>query len=402
MTPATPETPTAVRLPRPVWVLGAIALCVALGFGIVIPAIPVYARSFGVSAFAASTVVSVFAAMRLVGAPIAGRLINSWGERRVLSTGLMIVAVSSLLAGLAQNFTQLLVLRGLGGIGSSMFTVSALALLLHTTPAELRGRASGIFQSGFLIGAVLGPAIGAFIIGVSIRAPFFFYFATLLLATIVALVWLPRPHHVESVIDHTEEPASLTEALRDNAYWAAMLVNFAVGFTFFGLRSSEVPLYVVEGLGAAASITGIGFLVSAAVQGLALFPAGRYADRHGRKPVMIAGGVLALLSMVLLGLNDSSVPAFLVAMAIAGLGGGLLGPAPPAVVGDITSGRPGGTVVALFQMVSDVGSITGPLIAGLLIDSAGFSWGFYVGATVCGLSLLASLRMRETLRPASG
>ena len=97
--------------------LAAIAFCVALGFGILIPAIPVFARSFDVSALEASAVVSVFALVRFISSPVAGVLVNRAGERAVLASGLLIVAVSSVAAGLSQNFGELLVLRGIGGLG---------------------------------------------------------------------------------------------------------------------------------------------------------------------------------------------------------------------------------------------------------------------------------------------
>jgi len=83
-------------LPVEVSVLASIAFFVALGFGIVIPSIPIFADSFGVSALAASAVVSAFALMRFVSSPFAGAWTNRFGERRVLAAGLGIVAVSSL------------------------------------------------------------------------------------------------------------------------------------------------------------------------------------------------------------------------------------------------------------------------------------------------------------------
>ena len=130
-------------LPREVGVLAAIAFCVALGFGILIPALPVFARTFGVSIFESSLVISAFALVRLVTAPLAGTLVNRLGERWVLSSGLLIVAVSSAAAGLSQSFVQLLVLRGIGGLGSTMFSVSAMALLLRVVDQDNRGRATG-------------------------------------------------------------------------------------------------------------------------------------------------------------------------------------------------------------------------------------------------------------------
>jgi predicted MFS family arabinose efflux permease len=73
-------------LPREVYVLGLIAFCVAVGFGVLVPVLPVFARSFGVDAFAVGAVVSAFAAVRLATSPFCGRLINTFGERLVMDT----------------------------------------------------------------------------------------------------------------------------------------------------------------------------------------------------------------------------------------------------------------------------------------------------------------------------
>lgn len=395
-------------LPREVAVLSAIAFCVALGFGIVAPAIPIFAREFGVSAFLAGAVVSAFAFVRLISAPGAGALVNRIGERRVLATGLGIVAASSLAAAFSTSYVQLLVLRALGGFGSSMFTVSAMALLLRTVHADQRGRATGAYHAGFLFGGVAGPAVGGLVVGISIRAPFVVYAVTLAAATAVTLIWLSDPKSAEpqeadpdasNDKDRKLGPLPLSVALRDRAYWAALATNIGNGFSIFGLRSALVPLFVVEGLRQGPTLAGIGFLVAAAAQAVLLVPAGRMADERGRRPAMIIGSLASVVGMMLLALG-AEVWLFLLAMAVLGVSGAFLSPAPAAVVGDVTHGRPGGTVVAIFQMVSDFGAIIGPLAAGLVLDAAGFGAAFAVGAAIVGLGLVASLVMPETLRSA--
>src|SRR5712691_11456332 len=139
-------------LPPEVAILTAVSFTVALGYGIVAPAIPAFARQFGVSVTAAAGVISVFALLRVVGALPAGRLADRFGESGVMAAGIALVAVSSVLAGLSQSFAELLVLRGSGGVGSAMFSISAQALLLGTVPGDQGGRASGLFSGGFLVG----------------------------------------------------------------------------------------------------------------------------------------------------------------------------------------------------------------------------------------------------------
>ena len=411
--------PLLKDLPVEVAVLASIAFFVALGFGIVIPSIPIFADSFGVSALAASAVVSAFALMRFVSSPFAGSWTNRFGERNVLAAGLAIVAASSFFAGLSQSYPQLLILRGIGGIGSAMFTVSALALLLRVVDAEQRGRASAAWQGGFLVGGVAGPAIGGILLAVSIRAPFFFYAGTLAVATVIALVFLSPVRLARREADVVaSEPvdavqaevrpggwAELRHALRNGAYRAALAVNLTTGLTVFGLRSALIPLFVVEGLKQGPSLSGWAFLVAAVVQAAFLLPAGRLTDLRGRRPAMIIGSVATVVGMLMLVVDDLATGSlsvalvvFFVSMAIMSVGSAFLGSAPSAVVGDIMGGRQGGSVVAAFQMVSDIGAVIGPLLGGLLLDLYGFEWAFAFGAAISAVALVFVLAMPETLR----
>lgn len=414
------HTPLLKGLPREVAVLSAVAFCVALGFGILAPALPVFARQFGVSALEASAVISVFALVRFITSPLAGALVDRLGERTVLSSGLLIVAVSSAAAGLSQTYTQLLILRGIGGLGSSMFTVSAMALLLRVVDTDQRGRAAGAFQGGFLLGGVAGPAVGGLVVAWSIRAPFFVYAITLLGAAVVALVFMAksRLHEREEAVSHGEanKLEQLRVALRERAYRAALGTNLVTGFVAFGLRSSAVPLFVTEGMNRSASLTGIGFLVAAAIQAVLLLPAGRMADTEGRRKALLIGtwgttaGMIALTvtDVVVNGWGTMAVAGtvlFLLAMAIQGAAAAFLGSAPAAVVGDVMAGRKGGIVVATFQMMSDLGAVVGPLAAGFLVDALDFDWAFAAGAVISlGAAILVYL-MPETLnrtrRPAT-
>lgn len=165
----------ANSLPRDVWVLTLIAFLVMVGYGVVFPVLPVFARSFGVSTFATGALVSAFAFTKLVTSPWCNRLIQAIGARTAIGLGSGVVAASSAACGLAQNYWQLLLARGAAGVGSAFFSVSALSLLLASAPPERRGRASALFSGGFLLGGMVGPAAGGLLTGISIRAPFFFY-----------------------------------------------------------------------------------------------------------------------------------------------------------------------------------------------------------------------------------
>ncbi len=397
-------------LPPEVAVLSAVAFCVAVGFGVVAPAIPLFAHDFGVGKTAVGAVLSAFAVMRLASAMAVGRILDRIGERLVLATGIGIVAVSSALAGLAHSYPQLLLLRGVGGIGSAMFSVSAMALLLRTVTREQRAKAVGLFQGGFLLGGISGPAIGGPLAAWSIRAPFFVYAGTLVAAGTVGLVGLrhlrvrssdPRnpeaPETGNPLSNETPDRISLASALRQPAYRAALIANLADNWAAMGVRNSLVPLFVISSLHRGTGWVGLGFTLVAAMNGLILLPAGRWADRRGRRPVLISGCLLSATAMALLALAPG-IGGYIAAMLVFGLGSGLLDVAPAAIVGDV-AGRRGGTVVAAFQMAGDTGAVSGPLVAGWLADAWGFNAAFWTTSAVLAAAALLGTRAVETETP---
>ncbi|HJQ44676.1 MAG TPA: MFS transporter [Jatrophihabitantaceae bacterium] len=380
-------------LPTEVRALIIVAFMVALGFGVVAPAIPLFARQFGVGKTAASAVISAFAIMRLVTAPFVGRLVNAFGERVMLSFGIGFVAVSSLLAGFAQAYWQLLVLRGVGGVGSVMFSVSAASILIRVTPSHLRGRAQGAWAGAFLIGLVAGPAVGT-VATFSLRAPFFLYFGTLVIAGSLGL-WTLR--HSEFAAKQTvrAEPMPLRSALRHRAYIAALVAGFAGDFAFVGARSAIVPQYVTDRLHHGHAWVYAAFLIVSVVSGALLLPFGRIADSRGRRPVIIGGLAAGTVGFLVLPIAPS-VAGLVIAMCLLGVAAAGDSVAPGAVMGDVVAGR-GGTVVAAFQMAGDLGAAIGPIAAGWIADAHGYSTTFVVSAIVSAAPIAVVAAAPETL-----
>jgi MFS transporter, DHA1 family, multidrug resistance protein len=383
-------------MPREVAVLTAVSFTVALGFGIVAPDIPAFARHFGVSTAEAASVVSAFALMRIVGALPAGRLADRFGEPAVMAAGIAIVSVSSIVAGFSGSFAELIILRGAGGLGSAMFGVSAQTLLLVSVPGEQRGRASGLFAGGFLVGSISGPALGGIIAAWSMRAPFIIYGVMLIVPAVIAAAVLRDGSHPRAGAGpRPKRPfAAIARALRDRAYRAAAAANLADGFAAIGVRSAIVPLFVRDILHRSAIWTGIGFGVVAVLNAATLLPGGRLADRLGRRPVVVAGCLVSAAGMVMLALVPG-LGGYLAALAVLGLGSGLLDVGPAAMIGDILDGQ-GGTVVASYQMAGDIGAVTGPVTAGYLVDVATYSAAFGLAAGVLGLAAVLGLVAPET------
>lgn len=390
--------PQRPGLPRDVKVMLAAAFLIALGFGLVAPVLPQFATTFDVGATAAAVIVSIFAFMRLLFAPAGGALIGRLGERPVYVAGLLIVAVSTAACAFAQDYVQLLVFRGLGGVGSVMFTVASMALVVRLAPPESRGRVSGAYASAFLIGNVLGPVVGGMLAGFGLRVPFLCYAAALILAAIVVQTQLSHTPSSARTSGGQAPAMGFADALGDGAYRSALVSSFANGWATFGVRMATVPLFAVAALGAGPEAAGLALAVFAAGNAAALTFSGRLADSLGRKPMLISGLLVSGLATAAIGLT-SGLPWFLVASAVAGAGSGLLGPAQQAAVADVIGNeRSGGKVLAAYQMTSDIGAIAGPVLVGVLADQLGYGWAFGVTGGVLVAAAACWAVTREPLR----
>lgn len=390
-----PPVPTEIK------VLVAAAFVVAVGFGLITPVLPQFARSFDVSVTAATIIVSVFAFFRLLFAPVGGSLVTRLGERSVYLTGLIIVAASTGASAFAQNYWQLLVFRSLGGIGSTMFTVSAMALLVRLAPPTLRGRVSSLYGSSFLIGGVIGPVIGGALGEFGMRVPFVVYGVALLVAAAIVAIFLRSASLRPDTSVAPAPPMLVAEAVRDSAYRAAMVSAFANGWTNFGARVSVLPLFAVAVVGQEWA-AGAALAVGAGATALALQVSGKVADTIGRRPPVFAGLVLSAIGMGTMGLAGGLVMV-LVLSATVGLGAGLLNPAQQASVADVVGNdRSGGKVLAAFQMCQDAGAIGGPVLVGLVADTAGWAWAFGLSGVISALAIIPWLLARESLNRVHG
>ena len=381
---------------------------IALGYGLIAPALPLFASTFGVTFTAVSAVISAFAVMRLLFAPATGRLVTVLGERRIYLTGLAIVAASTFACAFASTYWQLLVFRALGGIGSTMFSISAMALLIRLAPPDLRGRASGYFSAGFLIGSLTGPLVGAALVGFGLKLPFIVYAAALVVAAIGVGTMLPPVPAPEVVVDESTpeatarpvEAVSFTTALRDRAYRAVLASNFAQGWASMGVRIALVPLFIKEGLGQSDQWAGLILAVYAAGNIVAILVAGRLSDRFGRRPVLIPGLTIAAASTAVLGYAPNLATAAALTV-VAGIGSGLFAPTHQAALGDVLGNRQrGGSALAAYGMSSDLGAVTGPLAAGAVATYWGFGPAFVMTGLVCAVALMAWIVARETLHAA--
>jgi MFS transporter, ACDE family, multidrug resistance protein len=389
--------PGSQRLPGEIWVLVTANAVIALGYGVVSPVLPQYARHFGVGISAATFVITAFALMRLLFAPVSGLLVQRFGERRIYVDGILIVSLSTAACAFAQTYWQLLLFRSLGGIGSTMFFVSSLGLMIRVSPEDARGRVAGLFSTAFLLGSVGGPVLGSLTAGLGLTTPFIIYGIALLIAA--AVVFISLRHSMLAAPEPESEPTlSLGVAMRQRAYRAALVSNFATGWSVFGLRMALVPLFVTEVLGRGASMAGLALATFAAGNVSAVIPSGYLSDRIGRRTLLIAGLSVSGLATAIVG-AASSAPLFFAGAYVSGVAAGMFSSPQQAAVADILGSRArAGTALAAFQMMADLGSIVGSFSVGQIAEHLAFRWAFIISGVVLLVAALGWVHAPETRR----
>lgn len=410
------------RLPDEVYILASMAVIAALGFGILAPAIPLLAEEFGEGKVIAALAFSCFALARFCSAFSYGKLVGVFGERSIVVLGLVIQSVAMTAAAFARSFEFVIAMRTISGLGSAAFTVSSMTMLLRLVPSHKRGQAVGLYQGGFLMGAIGGPAVGGFLTDVSVRLPFVIYGVLAMISAGVGMTRLPArgdqsPSHPDSGAGdddaqdiHTDDALRAEEGglaprpghagppvrspLRSRAFVAALALTVATGWSLYGTRASLGPVYVKEQLGHSAAWTGFAFLALSLTQVTVLWRAARLSDSWGRRPTMIIGSMLATVALAILVLPPQSA-LFIASMMLLGAAAGFSSSSPAAVVGDLT-GKSGGKGIALFSMSGDFGSMAGPLVSGYLTEAHSYNLAFAVCAATFAMAALACLAMPET------
>lgn len=339
--------------------LSVVSAFVFLGVSLVSPILPQYARTFNIPVALTGWAVSSYAMARVLTDLPAGMVCDRYGRKNLMLVGLAIVVFSSLVAGLAQTYSLLIIGRFLGGLGSSLYITSSTSLLVDISQGGHRGKIMSVYSSLVFMGVSAGPALGGFVAAFyGIQAPFYVY---ALLSTI-GLITIALLH--EPMSENTKEKYvnwwSNIKALVSNRSF--VLVNFSVFAIYFlgsGSRNTLLPLYASINLGL--GLDEIGLLISVAMvaTGLTIFPSGWLSDKVGRKiPLMAALFSSALLtSLIPFQITMSSL---LMLIVVYGLAAGLQGSIVAWPV-DIAPSDKTGIAIGLFRFIADLGIFLGPI-----------------------------------------
>lgn len=370
------------------WVLGTSVTIMALGLSIIAPALPLFGRTFGVGAALVGSLVSAYAVGRLILDVPAGYLVDRVGRRPVLLTSAIIVAIAAMLAARAGSFAELVAWRLLQGAGSGLFTTAAMAAMADLGGTLHRGRALSIFSGAFLIGSSLGPSIGGIVASQwGVRAPFIVYSGLAILCLVWVYVKVPETSPAAAPAHPIGTPAKPAPPFPRLDFALIGVVTFAVFFTRAGGRSTILPLFAYNHLGATAAQVGILLSVLAVINMAVLYPTGALSDRFGRKPLIVPG--IALMALAYFQMSRaSSYGGLLAGAALLGLGSGVGGPAPAAYMVDLGPPARMGAAMGLYRAIGDLGFLVGPLALGWVADTSGYASALVTVSVLLAAALL--------------
>lgn len=376
-----------------------------LGSSIIAPTLPLYAERLGMSATGVGAAVGGYFLGRMVFNLAGGSLADAWGLRRVAVAGCFFAGLGSFTAGLAGSFLPLVSARILQGAGAGMYATAALSAVVALAPSARRGRLLATYQglgfAGFSLGPVLGGAIGSWF---GLQAPFFVFAGMAVIGMGVAVVWLPagfRPCELGNGEDEAldaDGPGRLRDLLQLRAFVAVLIVTFAFFAMRGGMRNSVVPLFAEAELGMSSFGIGVMIAISSIFNIAVLGHAGSALDRAGRRPVITWSLLATGLSVGAIALVTSDWALVLVMIVLASATGyGSV--APTTVTADIAPPALRGMAIGVQRVITDLGHMIGPLLAGLAADQLGFRTSFVVIGVLVVVVVAIPARMPETRPP---
>ncbi|MBI5190079.1 MAG: MFS transporter [Nitrospirae bacterium] len=353
------------------------------------PALPLFAAHLGAGPSGVGMVASVSALTGILASIPAGILADRFGRRRLLAVSGFVFATAPLLYLVVENIWQLALVRFYHGFATAIFIPVAMAFVagLHETG---RGEKIGWFSTSTLLGRFAAPVAGGAVIGAYVYAPALGFRGVYILcgiAGLIALALLLRlpaedtgqagPHDWSRAFAEFRAAASNRLILVTAAAEASILFAYGTFETF-------LPLHALKE-GHSAYI--VGLLLSSQVITLALTKPvmGRFSDRHGRKPQIIAGTLAGALCLLGFSVSIGLLPLLSLSVMF-GLCISVVTSATSAYIADLSRKEGLGSSMGILGSVMDIGHTTGPLAAGFIAAAFGFGAAFMGAAAVLGLA----------------
>ena len=385
------------------------AMTLAIGTGIVVPALPVYAKSFGVSFEVASLAIILHQlGMTLSSYPV-GLLIDRIGRRKILLAGPVLLAISAILTALAQTFPELLIYRFISGVGEQMWHLSRLTMIADTGADRERGRQITTMAAMQNAGRLFSPALGGLLAGLwDIRAPFIAHGLLSLIAIIPSfkLVQETAPHLTKGAGSERTQ-ANPTRDARFRALFTYQVVIFFVAQFLASLTRGPIFTGQINFYGAYAynlSPQTIGILATAVTAiGIPItIAAGYIMDRYGRKATLVPGFSLLAVAFGFICFTDylgMSFAMFVFAYICVYTSNGITSGNMQTLGSDIAPEHARGKFYGVWNTVGTVGGPTSTSMFAVMSGGLGYWSAFgFLGVMAGGTALILGTQVHERLR----
>jgi len=357
-----------------------------IGFGIIIPLLPLYAESYHPAPWLFGLLMACYSAMQFVFSPILGRLSDRVGRRPVLLISLAGSVAGAAMFALADSLPLLFASRALAGIcGGNIAT--AQAVIADTTEAHDRARGMGLIGAAFGLGFIAGPALAGVLVPISPAAPGWGAAVFSTVAWLMTLAFLPETRPVSGA-ERPDVPRSgfsrLASALRHRELAPLLAITFLVvtGFAAFEVTFAQ---FLHDRLALARHTVSFLFVyigvLAAAVQGGLV---GRTTRRFGEGRTVV-GGLVCTVSGLLLLASAHRLGSVLVVLPLASLGAGLVMPSLSSLVSRRAGAHEQGLALGAFQSAGSLARVLGPFGAELALGA----WG--VAAPQVGAAFLSAI-----------
>ncbi len=364
-----------------------------IGFGLIMPFLPIYARDFGASKTEIGIMVGLFSVVKIFTAPMGGKAADMYGRKPVMIFGMCLYVVVMFLFGTAGSVAEVIIYRAGQGAASGLVWPVAMAFIGDIVKEEDRGKAMGIYAVSFASGNATGPILGGVIASYySLSVPFFFTSALAGVSAILLYIGLEESFEGSvrkgSDIQKRGYPFSFLKfKMKDITPFPKTFLGLTIGsFTvFFGL-AMVWPLLSLFGdevlFLSDLQIAGI-FTLIGLVQMVIMFPAGSLSDRIGRKKLIIAGGIISSIFAGVIGLSMSFI-FIMIAVGFYTLGRALARPSFPAFVSSLTPTRHRGKGMGVYNFAQNLAFASGSFLSGVIADIANLRLPFFI-ALIVGL-----------------
>ncbi|HEX9693144.1 MAG TPA: MFS transporter, partial [Gemmatimonadales bacterium] len=353
-------------------VLMATAFVDMIGFAMVFPLLPYYARRLEAADWTIGWMIAIFSIAQLAAAPLWGRLSDRYGRRGVILMGLTTSAIAYVVFGLATSMWWLFVSRLVQGIGGGTTGVLQ-AYVADVTDPKDRAKALGWLSAATGAGVMLGPAIGSLAFGLGYAAPGLFASALCLCNIGFAARWLPesRPERDETRTRRSVRSMVVEIVLAPRAQVARLVWIYAVGMLGFMSMTAVLALYLQDEFGVTESTIGIFFVyvgaLSVVMRAVLL---GRLVDWLGEARLMRVGAAVLAAGLFMLPFPDSIVP-LAVVITFTPVGTACLFPATTALITHRAPDEMRGQILGVAQAFGGAARVIAPLWATATYDALG-------------------------------